>query len=75
MGYPLPLSAFLIIIKGSAVVVMNTTDYLREGLRQLQDRKFFKLLDHDPTEQHASEIDQVLLEMRGSNLITTKNLS
>jgi hypothetical protein len=27
--------------KGSAVVVMNTTDYLREGLRQLQDRKFY----------------------------------
>ena len=24
--------------KGSAVVVMNTTDYLREGYRQLQDK-------------------------------------
>jgi hypothetical protein len=60
--------------KGSAVVVMNTTDYLREGLRQLQDRKFYKLLEHDPTEQYASEIDQVLLEMRGNNLITPKKL-
>jgi hypothetical protein len=59
--------------KGSAVVLMNTTDYLREGLRQLQDRKFYKLMDHDPTELYASEIDQVLLEMRGNNLITTKN--
>jgi hypothetical protein len=52
---------------------MNTTDYLREGLRQLQDRKFYKLLDHDPSEHYASEFDQVLLEMRGNNLITAKN--
>ena len=26
--------------KGSAVVVMNTTDYLREGYRQLSDQNF-----------------------------------
>jgi hypothetical protein len=59
--------------KGSTVVVMNTTDYLREGLRQLQDKKFYKLLDHDPTEDYAREIDQVLLEMRANDLITSKN--
>ena len=28
--------------KGSAVVVMNTTDYLREGYRQLSDPNFYQ---------------------------------
>ena len=28
--------------KGSAVVVLNTTDHLREGYRQLSDEKFYK---------------------------------
>ena len=35
--------------KGSAVVVMNTTDYLRKGYRQLNDEIFYTKLDHDPT--------------------------
>jgi hypothetical protein len=30
-------------------------------------------LDHDPTEEYAKEIDQVLLEMRANDLITSKN--
>ena len=36
--------------KGSAVVVMNTTDYLREGYRQLSDPKFYQKLKEDPTQ-------------------------
>ena len=28
--------------KGSAVVIMNTKDYLREGYRRLQDTNFYK---------------------------------
>jgi hypothetical protein len=39
---------------------MNTTDYLREGLRQLQDPQFYKKLDNDPTQVFAEEINQVL---------------
>ena len=35
--------------KGSAVIVMNTTDYLREGYKQLSDSNYYTKLDHDPT--------------------------
>jgi hypothetical protein len=59
--------------KGSAVVVMNTVDYLREGYRQLQDSNFYQKLDHDPTEKYAKEIDLVLLDMLSLNLINNKN--
>ena len=34
--------------KGSAVVVMNTIDYLREGYRQLGDGKYYTKLPNDP---------------------------
>ena len=37
--------------KGSAVVVMNTTDYLREGYRQLSDPTFYTPLKNDPTKR------------------------
>jgi hypothetical protein len=52
---------------------MNTTDYIIEGLRQLGDPLFYKELDHDPTQQFANEIDLVLKDMLGLNLITNKN--
>ena len=42
--------------KGSAVVVMNTTDYLREGYRQLSDPKFYTKIGHDSTEQVATNV-------------------
>ena len=35
--------------KGSATVIMNTTDYLREGYRQLNDKDFYTKLKEDPT--------------------------
>jgi hypothetical protein len=61
------------IKKADKVVVMNTKDYIREGLRQLEDPLFYKKLDHDPTEKFANEIDLVLKEMLGLDLITNKN--
>ncbi len=35
--------------KGTATVVMNKSDYLKEGYRQLSDSAFYKKLDSDPT--------------------------
>ena len=55
--------------KGSAVVVMNKKDYLREGYRQLSDKK----IDHDPTTNVASEIQKILNDMLEEELITDKN--
>ena len=60
--------------KGSAVVIMNTTDYLREGYRQLSDRNFYVKIREDPTEQISQKICKVLTEMKNFKLITEKNV-
>ena len=59
--------------KGSAIVVMNTKDYLREGYRQLSDPDFYCKLDHDPTPTIKEKIDQTLTQMRAKGLITEDN--
>ena len=59
--------------KGSAVVVMNTTDYLREGYRQLSDRNFYIKIREDPTEKISEKICKVLIEIKNLKLITEKN--
>ena len=60
--------------KGSAVVVMNTTDYLREGYRQLNDTNFYTKLDHDPTQRIGQKIADTLTKMHNKGLISDKNL-
>ena len=40
--------------KGSAVVIQNRTDYIEEGLRQLNDPKFYKCIDTDLADHHKS---------------------
>jgi hypothetical protein len=42
--------------KGSAIVVMNTSDYITETERQLSNSKAYKRLTEDPTEQYCKEI-------------------
>ena len=59
--------------KGSAVVVMNTTHYLREGYRQLSDSKFYTKLGHDCTDQVATNVTKTLTKMREKGLISDKN--
>ena len=59
--------------KGSAVVSMTTTDYIREGYRQLSDKNFYQILKEDPTANFSTKIAQVLSEMRSLNLITENN--
>ena len=59
--------------KGSAVVAMNKSDYLREGYRQPSDANFYKKIENDPTEQVASDIKNILSEMLEDELITEKN--
>ena len=58
--------------KGGAIVVMNRKDYIAEGLRQLNDEKFYQKLEEDPTmENHSKVIDQ-LEAMRVRGEITQK---
>ena len=60
--------------KGSAVVVMNATDYLREGYRQLMDNKCYTKINHDPTTEVSEIITQKLIQMKVKGLITEKYL-
>ena len=59
--------------KGSAVVVMNTRDYLREGYRQLSDTKYYTQLKQDPTKSVCEKITETLVSMRNRGLITAEN--
>ena len=42
--------------KGSAVVVMNRLDYLKEGYRQLSDTKYYIRLDNEPSADFRKEV-------------------
>ena len=59
--------------KGSAVVVLNTTDYLREGYRQLSDNSFYTQIDNDPTQEVGDKINHTLTKMRQKGLISNQN--
>ena len=52
---------------------MNTTDYLREGYRQLQDTNFYQKIPEDITHKISDNIADQLIKMRSLNLITKKN--
>ena len=58
--------------KGGAIVVQNKDDYIKEGLRQLSDAKFYTELDHDMTESHNSKVIEQLEAMRVRGEINEK---
>ena len=49
--------------KGSAVIIMNTTDYIAEATRQLSDPKFYKQVGTDLTDTHNDYVYSVLNKM------------
>ena len=61
--------------KGSPIVIMQTTDYLHEGYRQLWDKHFYTKLKEDPTLSISDKTCQVVTEMRNLKLITEKSLT
>ena len=46
--------------KGGAVVVLNTTDYINEGFRQLTDPLFYTETETDLTHVHSEDINSFL---------------
>ena len=58
--------------KGSAVVVQNKTDYLKEGLRQLYDRNFYRLQEDNLTPHHNNIIRRQVEHMVETKEITPK---
>ncbi|XP_064479666.1 uncharacterized protein LOC135392983 [Ornithodoros turicata] len=57
--------------KGGAIVVMNKTDYINEGIRQLSCTTFYKVLEADPTEQITANVIRSLKDLKTSKKIDT----
>ena len=49
--------------KGSAIVIMNRTDYITEATRQLSDNKFYTKIPMDLTGLHIDKMTQTLSTM------------
>ena len=58
--------------KGSAVVVMNTIDYVRECYKQLSDNESYTPLTEDPTAKLNEIIQNDLLKMEQEEIIDEK---
>ena len=58
--------------KGSAVVVMNREDYIREGMRQLNDNKFYIETPEDLTNKHNDEIIKLVNQLLDDQEISKK---
>ena len=55
--------------KGSAVVVMNKSDYLKEGLKQLSNPFFYQKVKSDLTEKHRLEVQSFIEQMYNNDEI------
>ena len=49
--------------KGSNVVIQNKVDYTEEGLKQLLESKFYKLVDTDQTSKHRKIVQEFIGEL------------
>ena len=56
--------------KGGATVIMNRDDYVKEGMRQLADSKFYKQLESDPTDSNNRRINHFINSMKINGEIT-----
>ena len=55
--------------KGSAICIMDTTDYIREATRQLFNPESYQKLDSDPTTKFSADIRACLQSMLDNGLI------
>ena len=56
--------------KGSAVVVQNTEDYIKEGYRQLRNPNFYCEVTHDLTETHNTHVRDLIANLVENGEIT-----
>ena len=67
--------------KGGAVVITDVDDYINEANRQLNDKRFYKKVDENPTGIHAALVDNAIdglrlqghLEEKMANQLKTNN--
>ena len=55
--------------KGSAVVIQNKADYIQEGIRQLNDRRFYIETPNDLTCKHNKEVHDLVNQLHYNNEI------
>ena len=60
--------------KGSTVVVMNKSDYIKEGLRQLSNRKHYVEINSPLYPETATKITSILQDLHESKVISDKQL-
>ena len=53
---------------------MNREDYIKEGLRELENNQHYEILDEDPTKQYNEEINQIWEQASNINIIDGKTL-
>jgi len=58
--------------KGSAVVIQNRTDYIKEGIRQLSDGKFYSEVPYDLTDIHNNEVHTLVDKLFQNKEISQK---
>ena len=56
--------------KGSNVVILNREYYIKEAMRQLSDKKFYKECTNDLTLEHHSTIQELILQMFDKKIIS-----
>ncbi|PIK53011.1 hypothetical protein BSL78_10072 [Apostichopus japonicus] len=61
--------------KGSAVVIQDRQDYIKEAMRHLSNSDIYTLLDSDPTDIFSQQIKQTITDMYQRNQISKKAVS
>ena len=61
--------------KGKAVVIMDTTHYITEVNRQLQDDKFYREIDSPVYPTVTQKYNEILFSIRNTGLITYKQFN
>jgi hypothetical protein len=64
--------------KGGCIVIQNKEDYIREGMRQLNNKDHYRKLATDPTIQFNNDINKIISEANRNNVIdarTKRNLT
>ena len=58
--------------KGGAVVIWDTTDYMKEAYLQLNDEKTYRKLDKDPTIQHKNTVSETISTLKREKKLTER---
>ena len=56
--------------KGSGVVIMDRSLYVKEALRQLSDESTYRLLDNDPTPDFLADIQDLVIGLEKQGVLT-----